>query len=48
MADLRYLFEMRATDLRNNNMLYVIPKEFRNMTPNTREEPWMISFEDYS
>ena len=44
---------MRATDqlhtyLRNNNMLYVIPKEFRNMTPNTREEPCMISFEDYS
>ena len=35
---------MRATDqlhtyLRNNNMLHVIPKEFRNMTPNTREEP---------
>ena len=27
------------TYLRNNNMLYVIPKEFRIMTPNTREEP---------
>ena len=35
---------MRATDqlhtyLRNNNMLYVISKEFQNMTPNNREEP---------
>ena len=35
---------MRATDqlhtyLRVNNMLYVIPNEFRNMTPNNREEP---------
>ena len=43
---------MRATDqlhtyLRKNNMLHVIPKEFRNVTPNTREEPWITSFEDY-
>ena len=29
--------------LLNNNMSYVIPKEFRNITPINREEPLMIS-----
>ena len=39
---------MRTTDqlrkyLRDNNISYVIPKEFLNITPVNREEPLMIS-----